>query len=391
MSFSIFALHCKNIPVGCFGNIISRHLVVFGTCHQKSSASKEYVQSIPPKQLQESFYENNLETIDIKPMFPELILTKETKVDFYETDEGIQLQDAALKAVGRFLRLFVSKERYDNWWENSLETHDKYHKHLNSISPFLLPKFGGEWALCAQVLQLKGAFKLVTDDRWVEQAENMRTPEKKDCTVEAVDLRNSSISSDGMNSFDGVGYVKYLNVADSVLFDNHCMNKLHSISHSLEYLDISGTAVTPEGFGYLRLCTNLRWLNVSRLKNNQFVQNLLPFLKEILPPDCVVVGDDNIPSLSYGSEIPYRCPYNPAKDTLLEFDPGIGDLELFKVTYQSTSLQLYDPTAVHQLWKTPLVNKKREAQLKTMRSRNTPSRHTLVKYIQKGENSKPLF
>lgn len=50
---------------------------------------------------------------------------------------------------------------------------------------------------------------------------------------------------------------------------------LHPLADSLEFLDISGTAVTERGFGYMRLFSNLRFLNISRLKvSNHLIKSL---------------------------------------------------------------------------------------------------------------------
>ena len=367
-------------------NVSIRHLVFLGQTYQKTALNKNV--SISHEQTAEILDKD----FDIsKPMFPEVIQNKDNQIGFWKTDKGLQVKDVVLTATGRVLRMFVSIERYDNWWENIMESEKNFFIKRNTINPNFSIKFGGEWTLCLQILQLHGAFKLVTDDRWIDDPRILRTPEKKDCTVEGVDLRNSIINFEGMSGFDNVGYIKYLNLSDSKLFDNRCMSKLHSISHSLEYLDISGTAITAGGFGYLRLFSKLRWLNVSRLKNKEQIENLLPFLKEILPHDCVVVCNDDVPSLSYGTEIPYRSPSDPGKDLILEEDPGIGDIEMFLSTHNCTSLQLYDPTAVHYLWKTPLVNKKRQQFLKSLKPGNRSPFQTLVKYIHKAEQYKPLL
>lgn len=59
---------------------------------------------------------------------------------------------------------------------------------------------------------------------------------------------------------------RYINVGDAQCFDDSSMSCLHPLADSLEFLDISGTAVTERGFGYIRLFSKLRFLNISRLK-----------------------------------------------------------------------------------------------------------------------------
>lgn len=59
---------------------------------------------------------------------------------------------------------------------------------------------------------------------------------------------------------------RYINAGDAKCFDDQAMACLHPLADSLEFLDVSGTSVTERGLGYLRLFSNLRYLNLSRLK-----------------------------------------------------------------------------------------------------------------------------
>ena len=43
--------------------------------------------------------------------------------------------------------------------------------------------------------------------------------------------------------------IRYLNLANNINIDDHCLTKLHFIDDSLEYLDLSGTNVTLNGLG----------------------------------------------------------------------------------------------------------------------------------------------
>ena len=42
---------------------------------------------------------------------------------------------------------------------------------------------------------------------------------------------------------------RYLNLANNINIDDHCLTKLHGIDESLEYLDLSGTNITLNGLG----------------------------------------------------------------------------------------------------------------------------------------------
>jgi len=184
--------------------------------------------------------------------------------------------------------------------------------------------------------------------------------------------------------------VKYLSVGDCKDFDNLCMSRLHPLADTLEYLDVSGTNITAQGLSYLRMFPRLKWLNLSRVDPS--VKQVLPYLLEILPLDCVVVTDDDTPALNYGSDIPFRHLFDPTQDLALENDPGIGNVTVFNEKYGSGALNCYDPTHVHQLWKTPIVS---EGRKKTMQNKqpSTKKRLTLkmVEYIKKAEKYPPLL
>lgn len=67
------------------------------------------------------------------------------------------------------------------------------------------------------------------------------------------------------------------------------MTRLHKVSETLEYLDLAGSSITVKGLGYLRLMTNLKWINLSDLPNEPDIKKYLPFIKEILPADCTII------------------------------------------------------------------------------------------------------
>ena len=324
----------------------------------------------------------------VEPQFPDLINTYESRVGFPKTDQGSLLPEKWWIGLGRFCRLFVNIERYDNAWENSVQYLYFKPSRWQQGDPVLLEKHGPEWALGYIVLRLGGAFKLQTDDRWIENARLIRTQTKKDFTLEAIDLRGSIINEVGMSKFQNVGYVRYLNFADCQLFNNLCMTKLHPVADTLEFLDISGTKVTPEGLSYLRIFPRLKWLNISRLSNPERMRKLLPYLLEILPDGCVVLVDDERHSFCYGSDIPFRHLTNPIKDHLIEGADAIGDVTLFKEAYGE--LQLQDITSVYELWKTPKISKQRSSQMNAVQVK-LPRIGKLAQYIRKAEKYPPLL
>lgn len=327
----------------------------------------------------------------IKKDFTDLIVQEpETKIAFWETPKGLVLKDKIFTGVGRVMRLFVSIEKYDDIWEWGVVHNIKRRRRYNKFDEIIIKSHGPEVGVGMLIMQLGGAFKFVTDDRWIDDVRKIRTPKRKDFTIEAIDVRGSALSYEGLKYFENAGFVKYLNVGDCKDFDNLCMSRLHPLADTLEYLDVSGTNITAQGLSYLRMFPRLKWLNLSRVDPS--VKQVLPYLLEILPLDCVVVTDDDTPALNYGSDIPFRHLFDPTQDLALENDPGIGNVTVFNEKYGSGALNCYDPTHVHQLWKTPIVS---EGRKKTMQNKqpSTKKRLTLkmVEYIKKAEKYPPLL
>ena len=60
------------------------------------------------------------------------------------------------------------------------------------------------------------------------------------------------------------------------------------LDSSLEYLDLSGTSVSIQGLGYLRLLPKLKWINLANLDGQKDIEDFAGFIQEILPPNCYV-------------------------------------------------------------------------------------------------------
>uniref|UniRef100_H2Z6Z2 Uncharacterized protein n=1 Tax=Ciona savignyi TaxID=51511 RepID=H2Z6Z2_CIOSA len=329
---------------------------------------------------------------EIIPDFPNVIQNaSSSEIGFWQSERGLKVKDTLLTATGRLLRLFVSIERYNNYWESCVVQNARAVEKFNMYDEYVNTRHGAEWAACLLVLQLGGAVKLVTDDRWVDDADHFRTPKKKDCTIDAIDLRNSCVSYNGLRFLHRLGYVRYLNVADCPHFTNECMTRLHPLADTLEYLDVSGTQISPESFSYLRVFPRLRWLNLSRLQNPDKLTALLPYLYEILPPECVVVLNDNIAAERYGTLIPYRSSRDSNRDQSLDKNPGIGDPVVFNQIYGENALKVQDVSHVHQMWKTPKQSERRRTQLTAMNTHSKIAMKTLVEYIKKAEKYPPLL
>ncbi|XP_002130325.2 uncharacterized protein LOC100179784 [Ciona intestinalis] len=363
-------------------------LSICSRCVQSSYSTqalqKEPSSSIIPK------HETNIQ--QVVPDFPNVIVKDpNSAVGFWKTEKGLKIKDMILTNTGRGLRLLVSIERYNNMWESCLLQEDNTLFRLNEFDETLYTRHGPEWAACLLILRLGGALKLVTDDRWIDDAAHFRTPKKKDCTIDAIDLRNTCVTYDGLQHLNRLGYVRYLNVGDCEHFTNECMARLHPLADTLQYLDVSGTQVSPEGLTFLRIFPHLKWINLSRLKNPDKLEALLPFLYEILPPECVVVLNDEIPASGYGSLIPFRSSRDPNRDDKFEKNPNIGDIVAFNEIYGENSLRLQDVTHIHQMWKTPLQTPKRQKYLSAVNTNTKIGIKTLVKYIKKAEKYPPLI
>ena len=333
---------------------------------------------------------------DVSPaeaLFPLVVhQEKEKEISYWETEKGLKVKEKLWTFGGRFMRvLILNNERYDNWWEKAMLWKVKYLKKLNRFDTQLSISIGPEIALSSFILELKGALKFLTENHWIDSFKIANLSAKSDCAVEAIDLRNSALSYDGMKCFDEATCVKYLNVADSPTFDNYCMTKLHVVAHSLEYLDISGTSVTPEAFTYLRLFSRLRWLNISRLPNPNLVESLLSYIREILPKDCVIVYNDTLPSKSYGTDTALLTSSDSSQD-LVEIDNSeIGNLAAFNSRHNFNALQVNDVSTIYQLWKTPKIDELRENKLENLKPKEKSLLMTVVEYASKAEKFKPLF
>jgi len=327
----------------------------------------------------------------LEPLFPQVVHEVKHEIDFWDTKNGLELKDKLWTVGGRFLRIFIlTKERYDNWWETAMSNRVTYLKRKNKFNVRLSMQKGPEVALGIFTLKLNGALKFVSEEQWVDNAQNVRFLTNNACAIEAIDLRNSILSYDGMKYFDEVTDLKYLNVADSPTFDNYCMTKLHAVAHSLEYLDISGTSVTPEAFTYFRLFSRLRWLNISRLSNFNKVESILPYLREILPRDCVIVCNDVLLSESYGTDISGLLSNGSSKDLVKE-NVEIGNLDAFNSIHNFNVLQVNDVSTIYQLWKTPKIDEIRRKTLARLKPRKKSTLMTTAEYAWKAEQFKPLF
>jgi len=124
---------------------------------------------------------------------------------------------------------------------------------------------------------------------WIEDLRVMDIQDPRELKITAIDARFSNLGYEGLQNLRVCKELKYLNCSYAPKFDNHCMTRLHMVSETLEYLDLSGSSVSIKGLGYLRLLENLKWLNLSDLPEEPEIEKYLPYIQEILPPDCVVI------------------------------------------------------------------------------------------------------
>ena len=359
---------------------------------------KELVKSKKETSNQNSFIKtksvenvaNDLGVSPHEPLFPEVVHEVKTEIGFWNTESGLKLKDQLWTASGRLLRTTIfTVEKYDNLWETAMSRKVKYLKRKNKLDKKIYANEGPEVALCHFVLKLKGAYKLIDEDIWIDSKQKFLT--QNGCSIEAIDLRNSVLSHDGMAYFEETAYLKYLNVADSPAFDNYCMTNLNALTHSLEYLDISGTSVTPEAFSYFKLFSKLRWLNISRLANIDKLELVLPFLRKILPKDCVIIYGDILPSEGYGTNLNKLISSGSSAD-LVEVDSlKIGDLPAFYLQYNFNALEVIDVSTIYQLWKVPKIDEIRRKTLQGFKPKEKSTIMTAVEYIHKANQFKPLF
>lgn len=315
---------------------------------------------------------------------------KSPDIGFWESEKGLVLKDQIFTGVGRVLRMFISKERSDNWYESAMVKEFYRVEKFNRGDDQFLKEHGPEWAFGLIVFQLGGAVKVKYDDRWVDDVRCLRTPKRKDFRIEAVDFRKSAINHIGLKYLSGTKHIRYINAGDAKCFDDQSMACLHSLADSLEFLDISGTNVSEKGFGYLRLFSKLRFLNISRLKNGGNMERLMPYLLEVLPDSCCIITNDETPSDMYGVPIPFRHPKNPKKDLpVTEGNKKIGDLIVYERDMHA--VDFYRAETIHELWMTPLMGRLRQSRLYFQQDLDNNFTHKLVHYIIKANNYKPLL
>ena len=368
--------------------------------HYKEESEHNQELVVKPKQ-------NNLQkSSNSKPDFPDVI--KEYQVT--KTFSELMSTSSVLKGVGRLCRVALNPEQIDNLWESSVEKRQKkinefnlYLEEVKDKAPsFFSPKDQAnvqespyELGVAKLVLKLGGAIKLVGADRWVDDFNKFRVRSRRDTKrfgahkVDALDFRGTCLNYEGLRFLDKLAYIRYLNVGDCKEFDDFCLARLNHICESIEYLDVSGTKITAEGLSYLRLFSNLKWINLSR--TNKGIYDIIPYILEILPHDCVVVVDDERPALSYGTQIPYLHPSNPDRDWVFEEDPGVGDLVLFEERYGGEVFNPADVSHVHQLWKTPEVSGMREMLMRKTKVPAKSLKHTVMKHVKEAEKLPPLF
>lgn len=124
---------------------------------------------------------------------------------------------------------------------------------------------------------------------WVEDIRTLSVGNIYDVDVRGLDLRYGRFGYDGFDYFKSLKNLQYLNLSYTKNVDDWCMSRLHMCSQTLQYLDLSGSRISAKGFGYLRLLTNLKWLNISDLENEEDVEKYIPYLIEILPPNCTII------------------------------------------------------------------------------------------------------
>jgi len=127
---------------------------------------------------------------------------------------------------------------------------------------------------------------------WLEESRKMKG-DPLELEVFGIDGRMSMLGYYGLDQLRLFKTCRYLNLANNLNIDDHCLTKLHWIDESLEYLDLSGTNVTLKGLGYLRILQNLKWLNLSNLDNQPDIENYAAFISEVLPPDCQVIYSED--------------------------------------------------------------------------------------------------
>jgi len=215
---------------------------------------------------------------------------------------------------------------------------------------------------------------------------------KAHCKIEAVDMRFSLINYEGLDKFNGLKELRYLNLQGCRFIDDWAMTRLHPFSDTLEYLDLSETRITLRGFNYIHLMKSLKYLNLSNMVDitDEEMLEIIPMLRAVLPPDCSLVTslrtNPEVPLLSSGDDP------EPTEKVQELKNPETGELVVYEKTGEL-------PVDVEKMWNLAPLSKTKDRNTERRRdglmswnySFDKKTNETLLHYMNRANTKRPLW
>jgi len=206
-------------------------------------------------------------------------------------------------AKGRVRRQMLNKYWLEDRWNKTLTRQQwegyqaNFALHPQKYAQYS-QEYGARWVSAFMLTDRMDCAILYNDQftnklEWIEESRKMKLQDTKELEVIGIDGRMSKLGYYGLDQLRLFKTVRYINLSNNINIDDHCLTKLHWVDESIEYLDLSGTNITLNGLGYLRILSKLKWLNLSNLDNQPDIENYAAFISEVLPPDCQVIYSED--------------------------------------------------------------------------------------------------
>lgn len=146
---------------------------------------------------------------------------------------------------------------------------------------------GPELAVSHFLLARGGAVKFENDDKWHrKENEKIFLPRNRveGLYVEAICADNTDLMYEGLVNFVDLEKVRYLSLKNCQYIDDFCLDRLHIMAGTLEFLDLSGCLnITERGLATLHKLEKLEALVLQDLKLTREMELVTVMLQEVLP------------------------------------------------------------------------------------------------------------
>lgn len=151
---------------------------------------------------------------------------------------------------------------------------------------------GPELAVSHFLLARGGTVKFENDDKWYHKEKNkifLPRHRVKGLFVEAICADNTELMYEGLDNFVGLKSVRYLSLKNCAYIDDYCLDRLHIMADTLQFLDLSGcTNITERGLATLHKMGKLEALILRDIKTTPAIELVTLMLQDVLP-ECHVL------------------------------------------------------------------------------------------------------